>query len=100
MHQTLDQQLRVAIGERRLIQLRYSGRRRVAEPHDYGLKNGTVQLLVFQLLEEGGRPASGWRLLTVAKISDCKVLEDTFPGSRGDQSQQHMHWDQVYARVT
>ena len=38
-----DRQLRFAIAHRRLIEVRYGGRLRVAEPHDYGLKNGASQ---------------------------------------------------------
>jgi hypothetical protein len=46
----------------------------------------------------GGR-AQGWRLLELAKIGACKVLEQTFAGSRGDRHQEHMRWDAVFARV-
>ncbi|HEV8394263.1 MAG TPA: hypothetical protein VGQ37_08310 [Vicinamibacterales bacterium] len=34
-----DRQLRFAIAHKRLIEVRYDGRLRVAEPHDYGVKN-------------------------------------------------------------
>ncbi len=64
--------------------------------------NGTSKLLVYQLLEDGaaasGR-AQGWRLLDLKKIGACKVLEQTFAGSRGDRHQDHMRWDAVFARV-
>jgi hypothetical protein len=61
-----------------------------------------MKLLVYQLLVDGvasGNRAPGWRLLDVAKIGACKVLEQTFPGSRGDAHEQHMNWDAVFARV-
>src|SRR5439155_6202844 len=43
---SVDGQLRFAIANKRLIQFRYHGDRRVAEPHDYGIQNGTPKLLV------------------------------------------------------
>ena len=45
----MDDELRRAIGSKRLIRVTYKSRTRVAEPHDYGLLNGTVKLLVYQV---------------------------------------------------
>ena len=42
---SIDDRLVTAIAERRLISFVYDGRARVAEPHDYGVRNGAVQLL-------------------------------------------------------
>ena len=98
----MDQQLRFAIAHKRLLQLHYSGRLRVVEPHDYGILNGTVKLLAYQVRAPGAgdrKPVRGWRLFDVPKIEACLVLEETFPGSRGDSSQRHMAWDEVFARV-
>ena len=94
--------LRFAIAHKRLLGLEYNARLRVAEPHDFGAMNGTSKLLVYQLLVDGaaeGTRAQGWRLLDVGKIGACKVLEQTFAGSRGDSHEQHMRWDAVFARV-
>jgi hypothetical protein len=94
--------LRFAIANKRLLGLEYNARLRVAEPHDFGAMSGTSKVLVYQLLVDGaaaGNRSQGWRLLDVAKIGACKVLPDTFPGSRGDSKQQHMKWDAVFARV-
>jgi hypothetical protein len=80
----------------------YNGRLRIAEPHDFGAMHGTSKVLVYQLHADGAAPgasAQGWRLLDLAKIGVCKVLEQTFAGSRGDSHEQHMHWDAVFARV-
>ena len=100
---TLDEQLRFAIAHRRLIQVSYNGRMRVVEPHDYGILNGSTTLLVYQLREAGAMPrakATGWRLFEVSTISACALLEERFPGSRGQSDQQHMTWDELFARVT
>jgi hypothetical protein len=99
-----DKQLRFAIARKRLIQLEYNGRTRIAEPHDYGVKNGTRKLLVYQHRASGAaaqdrKPERGWRLLEVSKIEECSVLEQTFPGSRGESSQRHIVWDELFVRV-
>jgi hypothetical protein len=94
--------LRFAIAHKRLLGLEYNARLRIAEPHDFGAMNGTSKVFVYQLLVDGaasGDRAEGWRLLDLAKIGTCKVLEQTFAGSRGDARQQHLHWDAVFARV-
>jgi hypothetical protein len=98
----VDWQLRFAIAHKRLVEVQYDGRLRVAEPHDYGLKNGIPKVLVYQLRVTGsikGPGERGWRLLDVGKIALCAVSESTFAGSRSDPSQQHFTWDVIYARV-
>lgn len=96
-HSSLDEQLRFAIANRRLIQLAYQGSTRIVEPHDYGIKNGKEKVLVYQ--KRGGSGA-GWRELDIDKIDACLVLAETFPGSRGASHQNHKEWDVLYARVS
>lgn len=93
--------LRFAIAHKRLLGLEYNARLRVAEPHDFGAMNGTSKVLVYQLVVDGASGDRGqrWRLLDLAKIGACKVLKETFAGSRGASQQQHMQWDAVFARV-
>jgi hypothetical protein len=98
----LPAKLRFAIAQRRLVGLEYNGQLRITEPHDYGAMSGTSKLLVYQLHVDGrdaSRPSAGWRLLDLGKIGVCKVLEQTFAGSRGDAHERHMQWDAVFARV-
>jgi hypothetical protein len=101
---SVDEQLRFAIANKRLIQLFYLGRRRVAEPHDYGILHGTMKLLVYQreTFDGGGsrHRDRGWRLFEVSKITECSVLDTGFRGSRIEGHQRHYSWDVVYARVT
>ena len=90
--------LLTAIAARRLIEFTYLGRRRTAEPHDYGILNGARKVLVYQI--RGGRsPIPGWRLMEVNAIADLVVLGKTFPGSRGASHRHHYHWDNLFARV-
>jgi hypothetical protein len=102
LSRSLDEHMRFAIANKRLIQLRYGGKLRVAEPHDYGVQRGTAKVLVYQLRESGGghrSDARGWRLLDVLKIEAIVVLEETFHGSRGESHHRHYVWDAIYARV-
>jgi hypothetical protein len=92
---SIDAQLRFAIAKKLLIQVTYGEAARVLEPHDYGLQKGAPKLLAYQVRRSGGAPGrslTGWRLLDVAKIGDCVVLDETFPGSRGDSHQHHYKW--------
>lgn len=93
--------IRFAIDNRRLVEVRYSGAARVAEPHDYGVLNGRERLLVFQLRgpSRPGNPPVGWRLLETARIEALAVLDQTFAGSRGQAHRDHHEWEVVYARV-
>jgi hypothetical protein len=95
-----DKLLRSAITERRLIRFNYDGKLRIAEPHDYGVQNGRVRLLAYQVhgLSTGRLP--GWRWIEVPEISDLELLTETFAGSRGDESNKHHVWDEVFARVS
>lgn len=91
---TIDERLRFAITNKRLVKLSYKESPRVVEPHDYGVQKGTVRLLAFQL-----QTAPGWRLFDIAKIEELAVLDAVFKGSRGASHQTHHVWDVVYARV-
>jgi hypothetical protein len=98
---SLDERIRRAIAEKRLLEIRYKRAVRLAEPHDYGVIDGTERLLIFQLHgPDSGERAVGWRLLDVVKIESCVVTDRTFAGSRGQSHQQHYRWETLYARVT
>jgi len=84
-----------------LIRFTYESAVRIAEPHDYGVRDGAPKLLAFQR-RKGGRQdprVRGWRWLDISKIQDCSVLEESFRGTRDTIGQQHHHWDILYARV-
>jgi hypothetical protein len=91
-----------AINEKRLIEFVYkTGPLRIAEPHDYGIRNGVESLLAFQV---GGESRSGtphgWKRFDVESIQQLCVLDRHFPGTRADASQHHRVWDTLFARVT
>jgi len=98
---SIAQQIRFAIANRRLVELRYAGVARVAEPHDYGMLNRRERLLVHQHRGPArpGQASIGWRLLDISKIEGLTALEDTFSGSRGRAHRHHHQWEIIYARV-
>jgi hypothetical protein len=94
----LDLLIRMAIAHRRIVELVYDDRRKQVEPHDYGLRKGEAQLLVYQRSGESRSPEpTGWRTLRVSSISDFHVKEETFPGRR--PADRHIEWDRLFARV-
>ena len=100
----LDAQIRFAIEHKRLLGVVYLGKARVVEPHDYGVQKDKAKLLAYQRYEVAavgkGRRAEGWRMLELPKFEACDVLDETFPGSRGESHQRHNTWDVLFARVT
>ena len=96
---SLDRLLRRAIKTRHLIKFLYKNQERVAEPHDYGRQNGIVRLFCYQV---GGRSSGrlpGWRLINVAAMQDCKILEKEFRGKREIPTGVHHHWIEIFASV-
>ena len=59
---TLDSRLRFAIANKRLIRFTYESAVRVAEPHDYGVRDGAPKLLAFQRQKGGRKRPTGARL--------------------------------------
>jgi len=96
----VDGILRRAIAERRLIRFWLAGHERIAEPHDYGIKNGAVHILVFQV---GGTSGSGslpdWRWVRLAHATGFELLDQRFAGGREIPSGRHAAWEQLFLRV-
>jgi hypothetical protein len=76
----LDQLLRSAIENKRLLRFKYKGNERIAEPHDYGIQNGIIRLFCWQVGGRSGGRIPGWRLI--------------------DITGKHHRWDKIFARVT
>lgn len=95
----LDQLLRTAIEQTRLLRLRYRDKDRIVEPHDYGQHNGLVKLLTYQVGGSSSGPLPNWRWMETSQISDAEMLEQTFPGGRPADSGKHHKWDRLFLRV-
>jgi hypothetical protein len=96
---SVDELLRAAIGQRRLIRLLYRNKPRIVEPHDYGIHNGSVKLLAYQVGGSSSGPLPNWRWMDVSSISDVHLLDQIFPGGRPTPSGKHHRWDQLFVRV-
>lgn len=96
----MDQEIKNAIRNKRLIGFSYHGLHRVAEPHVYGVHDGKVQLLSYQVAGDsssGGLP--NWRRVELEEVTSLTVLEDRFPGRRPNPSGKHSEFDTVIAVV-
>jgi hypothetical protein len=79
----IDEVLRTAIVQKHLIELVYKGRRRMIEPHDYGVHKGSVKLLGYQLAGASSGPLPNWRWFEIDLITDIGLLDRGFRGGRG-----------------
>jgi len=95
----LDQLLRTAIEQTRLLRLRYGNKTRIVEPHDYGEHNGVIKLLTYQVGGPSSGPLPNWRWMETDLISDAELLDQTFPGGRPTSSGKHHKWDKLFLRV-
>ena len=88
-----------AIDETRMIRLRYKGRERIVEPHDYGVRNGKMMLLAYQVAGSSSHPLPAWRWMEEELISDIELLNRTFAGGRGAPTGEHHRWEKLFIRV-
>jgi hypothetical protein len=96
---TVDELLRTAIEQKRVIRLLYGNKPRIVEPRDYGVHNGSVKLLGYQVGGSSSGPPPNWRWMALDLISDIELLNRTFPGGRPPASGKHHRWDQLFVRV-
>lgn len=88
-----------AIEHRRMIRLVYHGKQRLVEPHDYGVLNGAVQLLGYQVAGSSSRPLPNWILMRAQEMVDLELSKKTFAGGRPTASGKHLRWDTLFIRV-
>jgi predicted DNA-binding transcriptional regulator YafY len=95
----MDDLIKQAISQKRLIDFSYNNRRRIAEPHILGTLKGVTQVLTYQLAGESSSQLPDWRRINVDKILDLQIRDDTFPGQRPCLSGKHSSWDDVHLAV-
>jgi hypothetical protein len=96
----VDELIRQAIAERRLIAYRYNGQRRVGEPHLYGIWNGQPTVLVYQT--EGttfSGPYPNWRRLSLSGLTRFVVTGRPFQHARLKSGETLSGWSEVWAVV-
>ena len=95
IHRNMDEMIREAMSERRLMSFDYDSYHRIVEPHVYGRKSDQNGMLVFQT---GGQSSTGnldWKRMYMKKMTNMKVLDKTFLGKR-EVSGRHVPWDIFY----
>jgi hypothetical protein len=95
----VDELLRRAIENKHLLRFRYKGNERLAEPHDYGIQNGVVRLLCWQVGGKSNGRIPGWRLIDVCEMQNCEMLDRRFSGNREVPSGKHHRWEKVFIRA-
>ena len=95
----IDTLLRAAIEQKRLVQFVYKHKPRIVEPHDYGIHKGRVKLFGYQIGGLSSEPLPSWRWTLVNSISDLRLLNETFAGTRPGPSGKHHQWDEIFIRV-
>ena len=95
----VDPLLWTAIEQRRLLRLRYQGKERIVEPHDYGVHDGIVKLFTYQVAGASSQKLPNWRWIETDQASGFELLNQTFPGGRPTKSGKHHKWDKVFIRV-
>jgi len=73
-----------AIENTRIIRFVYHGKDRIAEPHDHGILNGSVQLLSWQVAGRSTRRLPNWLLTKVDEMIDlvCRIRSFRADGPR------------------
>lgn len=92
---TMDEMIREAMSERKKLVFDYDGLHRVVEPHVYGRKNDKNGMLVYQTEGQSSRGELGWKRMYMEKMTNMKVLDETFPGRR-EVTGMHSVWDLFY----
>lgn len=95
IHRTMDEMIREAMSERKLLAFDYDGHHRIVELHVYGRKSDQNGVLAYQI---GGQSSTGrfdWKRMHMKKMTNMKVLNKTFPGKR-EVTGMHSLWDLYY----
>ena len=95
---TMDEMIRWAITEKKLLGLDYDGYHRIIETHVYGRKNDLNGILAYQIEGHSSDGELGWKRLHMYKMANMRVLDETFPGKR-EVPNEHSKWDLKYLIV-
>lgn len=97
----MNQKICSAIRTKRIISLYYDGGFRSFEPYCHGrTKKGNEVLRAFQIsgYSRSGKQ-KGWKLLSVSKISNLKILDETFQGNRREYNPKDPAMSSIFCRI-
>ncbi|OYD87644.1 hypothetical protein CDG77_28200 [Nostoc sp. 'Peltigera membranacea cyanobiont' 213] len=93
--------IKQAITQKNLIRFYYQDFQRIAEPYILGLKDGVLQVLVYQV---GGQSSSGelpdLRRMNLENMLHLQILDETFSSNPPSLSGNHSSWDEILATVS
>lgn len=95
IHRTMDEMIREAMSERKLLAFDYKDKPRIVQPHVYGRKNDGNGILAKQTGGESSQEELGWRRMYLRDMTNMKVLDETFSG-KIDTVGEHSPWDIYY----
>lgn len=97
----LDEQIRQAIAERRVVGFRYNGQRRMGELHLYGKCRGQPTVLLYMTGGSFmGGPYPTWRRCDISAITRFGISTVTFSQPRVTLEAMEREWDEIWAIVT
>lgn len=97
----LDEQIRQAITERRVVGFRYNGQRRMGELHLYGKSRGQPTVLLYMTGGSFmGGPYPTWRRCDISAITRFGISTVTFSQPRVSLEAMQREWDEIWAIVT
>src|SRR5579862_2886522 len=76
--------------------LMYHGKKRILEPHDHGILNGSVQLLGYQVAGKSSRRLTNWLRMKTDEIINLEMMDQTFPGGPPTATGNHTTWDKLF----
>lgn len=92
---TMDEMIREAITQKKLLTFDYDGYRRIVESHVYGRKNDRNGILAYQIRGKSSSGKLEWKRMYMKRITNMRVLDETFPGMR-PVTGLHSSWDFHY----
>ena len=97
----MNQKICSAIRGKKIIAFYYDGGLRRIEPYCYGVtkKNNEV-LRAFQISGYSrSRKPIGWKLFSVSKISNLKILDETFQSIRREYNPKDPVMSRIFCRI-
>lgn len=97
----MNQKIIEAIENYYILEFDYNGHHRIVEPHTYGVNHKGNEILAAYQIEgtsdKGDVPV--WKQFTTDKISNLKVLNETFSGTRNGYKRGDSRMDEIYAEL-
>ena len=89
-----------AINNQNLVELVYDGGARIVEPYCFGIsKQGNELLRVYQVSGFSSTNKMDWKLLSIDKIINLKILDEKFLYVRNDYKRGDKAMSTIYCEI-